>query len=363
MASPAPKGVIGYEDIEGKKGVTVYLIELSDGELLKKRYSEFREMYLELPEAERKKLPPFPAKTGVMAPTSEVKAQRVKTFDVIMKEIWANPTLRNHKSVVNFFNTSNLVQAGGHGKLERSSPGFVTKKTDVDEVDFYRKLSTATIPDDIKDAFFPKIKNLSTNQVTMEDLTFGFECPCIMDVKMGTITAGEDANFFKKSYMVNKDKKTTSSTLGLRLVASRVYDAKTDTWRETTRADANQINNGGHLETKILEFFQPDNVLHRKAINSFLPKLNTIHKWMEEQTIFRFYSSSLLFVYEGHPKVPFTSVLKMIGISFTSGEGGGRVLRVLKQIRATWCCRGWVVVLKECNMVMTTTAMMTTTMI
>jgi 1D-myo-inositol-tetrakisphosphate 5-kinase/inositol-polyphosphate multikinase len=56
----------------------------------------------------------------------------------------------------------------------------------------------------------------------MEDLTFGYSKPCIMDVKMGTLTAGENANFLKKSYMVKKDKKTTSQSLGLRLVASRV---------------------------------------------------------------------------------------------------------------------------------------------
>lgn len=56
----------------------------------------------------------------------------------------------------------------------------------------------------------------------MEDLTFGFSKPCIMDLKMGTTTAGENANFLKKSYMVKKDKKTTSLQLGLRIVASRV---------------------------------------------------------------------------------------------------------------------------------------------
>lgn len=69
----------------------------------------------------------------------------------------------------------------------------------------------------------------------MEDLTFGYDKACIMDVKMGTITAGENANFIKKSYMVNKDKKTTTQTVGMRIVASRVPSIpylvlQTDVW-------------------------------------------------------------------------------------------------------------------------------------
>lgn len=33
----------------------------------------------------------------------------------------------------------------------------------------------------------------------MEDLTWGYKRPCIMDVKMGTRTAGYDANLVKVS--------------------------------------------------------------------------------------------------------------------------------------------------------------------
>lgn len=57
----------------------------------------------------------------------------------------------------------------------------------------------------------------------MEDLTFGYQKPCVMDVKMGNTTVGDDANIFKELYMVNKDKTTTSFELGCRIVAYRVF--------------------------------------------------------------------------------------------------------------------------------------------
>lgn len=57
----------------------------------------------------------------------------------------------------------------------------------------------------------------------MEDLTYGYNKPCVMDVKMGSCTVGDDANIFKELYMVNKDKNTTSFELGCRIVAYRVW--------------------------------------------------------------------------------------------------------------------------------------------
>jgi hypothetical protein len=56
----------------------------------------------------------------------------------------------------------------------------------------------------------------------MEDVTFGFQNPSIIDIKMGTSSVGEDATPQKRKEMEEKDLSTTTVTLGIRIVGGRV---------------------------------------------------------------------------------------------------------------------------------------------
>lgn len=56
----------------------------------------------------------------------------------------------------------------------------------------------------------------------MEDVTFGFKNPTIIDIKMGTSSVGEDATPEKRKEMEKKDLSTTTVTLGIRIVGGRV---------------------------------------------------------------------------------------------------------------------------------------------
>lgn len=146
-----------------------------------------------------------------------------------------------------------VYQAGGHGGVVRTTPGFkpqlfllihfaqglwrrkplLPKYRSIRILDCfrwlirYRPTYERSFPNSIKPA---RVSHKSTRypslilveSVTMEDLTHGYSKPCIMDVKMGTRTAGENANLLKKNYMISKDKATTTASLGLRIVAARV---------------------------------------------------------------------------------------------------------------------------------------------
>lgn len=126
---PVPKGVSKYEDLPNKKGVTVrdivsmthrlqvFIVDFEGGAPLKKRYSEFRDLYVavccvltmylhsQLPDPVKKKLSQFPPKTGVVKASTDVKLFRCKAFDSLVKEMWADPSVRSLKEVQQFFAT------------------------------------------------------------------------------------------------------------------------------------------------------------------------------------------------------------------------------------------------------------------
>jgi hypothetical protein len=58
----------------------------------------------------------------------------------------------------------------------------------------------------------------------MEDLTHYYEKPCIMDIKIGITSVGEDASPEKREAMRKKDEGSTTVTLGLRISGMRVCE-------------------------------------------------------------------------------------------------------------------------------------------
>jgi len=99
--------------------------------------------------------------------------------------------------------------------------------------------------------------------------------------------------------MINKDKSTTSFNFGLRLVALRSFNTKTKDYFQITRPQANEINSKELLQGALCNFFKNGETIRVDVINFFIKRLLVLFNWMKEQTLYRFYSSSLLFVYDG----------------------------------------------------------------
>lgn len=91
-------GVIDFRDIDG---ATFYHLQLSDGQLLMRRYSQIHWMYDHLPVGtalEKLSQIAFPRKTGVRNANKVEKSFRLEQFDSLFKMIVVEPSLVGSKA-------------------------------------------------------------------------------------------------------------------------------------------------------------------------------------------------------------------------------------------------------------------------
>ena len=140
--------------------------------------------------------------------------------------------------------------------------------------------------------------------ILLEDLTSRFSTPCILDIKMGTRLHGPDVSAAKRAKAEAKSRATTSGDLGLRLCGMQVYDARDHTYKcqskyvgrsltpDTVAAAIGQffaLNNNGGLAAPRTQALIAGVVARLEALAAVVRQLDR----------FRFFSSSLLLIYDG----------------------------------------------------------------
>jgi len=196
------------------------------------------------------------------------------------------------------------LAVGGHGGLAiipGPVPGRIQKKINKqDEVDFYNSLDVKFTGD--RRQFFPAY--FGTNHVEgqgnyfiMEDLTYQYETPCILDIKMGRTSVGEDADPNKREAMEQKDASTTTVSLGQRITGYRVYNTQTNSFLKVGKEVTKKIHDGDYVQN-LRTFFHNGERFRTELVQYFLHELEKVHHFMNTNHTSRFYSSSLLFVYD-----------------------------------------------------------------
>jgi len=197
---------------------------------------------------------------------------------------------------------------GQRGMLMHES-GFVLKPVQAPpkglrEVSFYQTISTSTSETDIKfkaltAKFFGtdsvKLANGDLSEyLVLENLTQGFSRPCVMDVKIGSVTYGPDASEAKKG----KEAQSYAGTkipFGFSVLG--IISNSNNGFKRLTKAFGKSLSEN-NIDDVLDNFLSLPSGLAKIVAGCFLEKLDEFIEFFSKQTTYHVYASSLLFVYD-----------------------------------------------------------------
>ncbi|XP_004535088.1 inositol polyphosphate multikinase [Ceratitis capitata] len=178
------------------------------------------------------------------------------------------------------------------------------------ELNFYENLQLAEKSEDSNlllplRSFVPKyykmvklfVNNRQHTFLKMEDLTNGMRKPCIMDIKVGKRTWDPMASEQKRRVEEQKYLRC-KQVLGLCVPGFQVYTYAVSKALRYSKEYGKNLDVDGFRKTIALFLNAQNGEVFKPLVFEILKQLYSIRDWFKVQTIYNFYASSLLIVYD-----------------------------------------------------------------
>lgn len=201
--------------------------------------------------------------------------------------------------------TPKFTQAGGHNDTFQVQGATLLKKVSEREASFYEAAEEGAWPTSLLPKFYGRAHD---GTIKIENLTHGFNRPCVIDLKMGVQTVENDeASFLKRLKMTALDHFTRSKSAGCRLEGLSMYRTLENRFVKGTKAQSHSLS--AHVRVSlqdVLTFFLTDESGVRTDVAfRFQMGIERILEQFEQNHKYKFIGSSILLIYDNDNRAPY----------------------------------------------------------
>lgn len=196
-------------------------------------------------------------------------------------------------------------QAGGHDGSFQSVGNALVKKVTDREATFYEHAGEGLWPTGLLPKYYGRVNG---DAIRIENLTFGYSRPCVLDLKMGVQTVEDDeSSILKKLKMTALDVVTRTKSAGCRLEGLSMYRTLENRRVKGTKAQSHSIsaNVGVSLQDVLMFFLTDESGVRTDVALRFQTAIEGILEQFKKNDRYRFIGSSILLIYDNDNRAPY----------------------------------------------------------